>query len=195
MRIDSEAVPSVLVVCTANRCRSVMAQAMLTHKLGAAARVDSAGLRERGLPPASETVAAMAGYGLDVVPHRSRTVTAEGLRSADLVLAMARAHVRHAVVTEPSVWPRVFTVKELLRRGRQVGPRAPGEQLASWLARVHDGRERSALLGDSPEDDVADPVGGPPRAYALTAAELHRLLTELAGLGWGFAASDVPRRS
>lgn len=194
MRMDSESVSSVLVVCTANRCRSVMAGAMLTHKLGAVAQVDSAGLLEPGLPPPPETVVAMERYGLDVTRHLSRTVTAGQLRSADLVLAMTREHVRHVVVTEPSAWARTFTLKELLRRGGQTGPRKSGEPLADWLAHVHEGRERSALLGDSPADDVADPAGGPPRAYALTVSELDRLLTELADLGWGCPASDVPRR-
>ena len=192
--MDSGSVSSVLVVCSANRCRSVMAQAMLTHNLGAVAQVDSAGLLEPGLPPTPETVVAMRRYGLDVTWHRSRTVTAGQLRSADLVLAMTREHVRHVVVTEPSAWARTFTLKELLRRGGQTGPRRSGESLADWLAHVHEGRERSALLGDSPADDVADPVGGPPRAYALTVSELDRLLTELAGLGWGGPADDVPSR-
>jgi len=182
VRMDSEPIPVLLVVCTANRCRSVMAQAMLAGRLGAAAQVRSAGLLEPGLPPPPATVAAMAGYGRDVARYRSHTVTAGELRSADLVLAMAREHVRHVVVTEPSVWPRAFTLKELLRRGEQIGRREPGESLARWLARVHDGRERSALLGDSPEDDVADPAGGPPQAHVLTAAELDRLLSELVGL-------------
>jgi protein-tyrosine phosphatase len=194
MRIDSGPVPVVLVVCTANRCRSVMAQAMLARRLGVVARVRSAGLLEPGLPPPTATVAAMAARGLEVARHRSRTITAGELRAADLVLAMAREHVRHMVVTEPSVWPRTFTLKELLRRGPQAGPRMPGEPLAGWLARVHAGRERSALLGDSPEDDVADPVGGPPRAYALTAAELDRLLAELAGLCWYSSGDSVPGR-
>ena len=194
MRMDSKPVPSVLVVCTGNRCRSVMAQAMLTRKLGAAVQVDSAGLLELGLPPPPETVAAMAARGLDVARHRSRVITAGELRSADLVLAMAREHVRHAVVTEPSAWPRTFTLKELVRRGGQIGPRNPGEPLAGWLARVHAGREHSALLGDSPEDDVADPVGGPPQAHVLTAAELDRLLSQLAGLCWERLTSGVSRR-
>jgi low molecular weight protein-tyrosine phosphatase len=192
--MDGEPVPSVLIVCTANRCRSVMTQALLTLRLGAAAQVRSAGLLERGLPPPPETVAAMAGYGLDVAGYRSRTVTGGELRSADLVLAMAREHVRHAAVTEPSVWPRAFTLKELLRRGGQIGRREPGESLAGWLARVHVGREHGALLGDSPEDDVADPAGGPPQAHVLTAAELDRLLSELVSLCWERLTSDNSRR-
>jgi protein-tyrosine-phosphatase len=111
-------------------------------------------------------------------------VTAEDLERAELTLAMARENLRHAVVTAPAIWPRAFTLKELVRRGEAVGPRAPGESLAGWLARAHDGRERTALLGDSAADDVADPTGGPLGGYADTAAMLSGLLDQLVGLCW-----------
>ena len=41
------------------------------------------------------------------------------------------------------------------------------------------GRQRAALLGDSPDDDIADPIGGPPHGYAETAAILSQLLNRL----------------
>jgi hypothetical protein len=44
-----------------------------------------------------------------------------------------------------------------------------------------------SLLGDSLEDDVADPAGGPLRAYADTATLLDRLMARLAELGWAHA--------
>jgi protein-tyrosine-phosphatase len=97
---------------------------------------------------------------------------------------MAREHVRHAVVVRPDAWPRVFTILELVRRGDLVGPRLPGETLAGWLARAHEGRSGLALLGDSPQDDVADPIGGPRSAYERTAAELEQLVGRLADLCW-----------
>ena len=118
-------------------------------------------------------------------------MTAADLRGSDLVLGMSRAHVRHAVVIVPEIWPRAFTLKELLRRGLETGPRAPGERMADWLARVHEGRERVALLGDSPADDVADPIGGPPQAYANTAALLNDLTGGLASLCWGLSADRL----
>lgn len=164
-----------------------MAEALLTRRLaalGSAATVRSAGMLGDGEPPRPEAVTVMAGYGLDIAAHRSRRVIAEDLEAADVTLAMARENLRHAVVTEPTVWPRAFTLRELLRRGGAVGPRAAGEDLAGWLARVHDGRERAALLGDSPNDDVADPAGGAPAGYAETAALLSELLDQLAGLCW-----------
>lgn len=188
----------VLVLCTANRCRSVMSEALLARKIaefGMLVPVRSAGLMGGGEPAPPEVISTMAGYGLDVSHHRSHLVTATDLRGAGLVLAMAREHVRHAVVTEPSVWPHVFTLKELARRGDQVGPRRPAEPLAGWLARVHHGRVRAALLGDSADDDVADPFGGPPDAYLASAALLDNLVSRVAELGWRLPANGLsPQR-
>ena len=172
----------ILVVCTANLCRSVMAEALLARGLaasGAAGSVRSAGLLGEGDPPPPEVISAMAAYGLDVAAHRSSVLRGGALSDAQLVLGMAREHVRHAVVAEPTAWPRTFTLKELVRRGQENGPGVPGESLADWLARIHDGRDRLALLGDSPDDDVPDPIGGPPGAYAATAAQLHDLVGRL----------------
>ena len=90
----------------------------------------------------------------------------------------------------PAAWPRSFTIRELVRRGDQAGRRPPGEDLAGWLARVHAGRSRQDLLGDSAEDDIADPIGGPLSGYQRTAEELRRLAVALAHLCWTGAVAD-----
>ncbi len=100
---------------------------------------------------------------------------------------MAREHLRYAVVTEPGAWPRAFTLRELVRRGEQIGPRRPAEPFSGWLSRAHEGRERAALLGDSAEDDVPDPAGQPLRAYADVGRLLDRSVARLAELGWAHA--------
>lgn len=167
-----------------------MAQALLERELtalGEPASVRSAGSLGSAAPPPPEVVATMAAYGLDVSGHRSHLVTGDDLTRADLVLAMTREHLRDAVVAVPAAWPRAFTLRELVRRGADIGPRRPGETLAGWLARAHEGRSRMALLGDSPADDIADPMGGAPGEYAQTAAELQVLSRRLADLGWGAA--------
>jgi len=162
-----------------------MAEALLANRLaelGLTARVSSGGMLGEGAPPHPEAATVMAGLGLDIATHRSRRVTAEDLEAADLTLAMARENLRYAVVTAPAVWPRAFTLKELVRRGTAAGRLEPGESLAAWLARVHQGRERAALLGDSAADDVADPAGGSSAGYAETAAILSGLLDQLVAL-------------
>jgi protein-tyrosine phosphatase len=187
----------IVVLCTANVCRSPMAAALLARRLAeleVAVRVWSAGMLRGGDPPLPQVISVMSGYGIDIAAHRSRLAAAADLARADLVLAMARDHLRYAVVTEPMVWPRAFTLRELIRRGERTGPRPPGEPLSGWLSRVHEGRQRAALLGDSTEDDVPDPAGQPLRVYADVAALLDRSVARLAELGWPSRAGPGPDR-
>jgi protein-tyrosine phosphatase len=184
----------IAVLCTANVCRSPMAAGLLAQRLsefGVTARVWSAGMLSDGDPPLPEVVSVMAGYGIDIAAHRSRVAGAADLAHADLVLAMAREHLRYAVVTEPGAWPRAFTLRELIRRGERIGPRPPDEPLSSWLSRAHEGRERAALLGASAEDDVPDPAGKPLQAYADVARMLDQSVARLAELGWAHAGSHA----
>jgi protein-tyrosine phosphatase len=180
----------IMVLCTANVCRSPMAAALLARRLavmGVNLPVRSAGMIRCGDPPHPEVISVMASYGIEISSHSSRVALATDLARASLVLAMARDNLRYAVITEPGAWPRAFTLKELIRRGEQIGPRPPGEPFAEWLSRAHVGRERSSLLGESAEDDVADPAGGPRRAYTATASLLDQLVIRLAELGWAQA--------
>ena len=179
----------ILLLCTANICRSAMTEPLLAARLaafGVAVPVRSAGTTGAVGAPPPGAVTAMAARGHDISGHRSRTVQAADLAGADLILGMTREHVRQAVVLAPAAWPRTFTLKELVRRGRPIGPRLPGEPLAGWLARAGHGRDRRELLGGSGDDDVADPFGGPAQQYEFTADLLDQLTGELADLCWGF---------
>lgn len=181
----------VLVLCTANICRSAMTEPLLSARLaalGAPVPVHSAGISGISAPPPPEAVAALAARGHDISGHRGRTVQPGDLAAAELILGMTREHVRHVVVLAPAAWPRTFTLRELVRRGQQAGPRMPGEPLARWLDRAGHGRDHRDLLGSSAEDDIADPYGGPAQQYELTAALLDQLTRELADLGWGLTA-------
>jgi protein-tyrosine phosphatase len=179
----------VLILCTANQCRSPMAEALLRHRLqvhGVPAGVSSAGLLPPGSPATAEAVAVMAARGLPLQEHRSRKVDRALLAEADLVLAMTREHVREVAVLDPPALARTFTLKELVRAGWDVGPRRPGETLAAWLDRVGAGRRREALLGvgHDPDYDVEDPVGRPRGEYEQTAQELEHLLERVVALVW-----------
>jgi protein-tyrosine phosphatase len=162
-----------------------MAAALLSRRLddaGVKAVVSSAGLLFDGKPATDHGQAVMAARGLDTSGHRSRKLRRDIVTGADIVIGMARSHVREAVALEPDVWKRAFTLKEIVRRGEERGGRAPGEPLEDWLARLHAGRRLPDLLGDSAADDLADPIGGPRKHYERTAEELDDLTARLAHL-------------
>jgi protein-tyrosine phosphatase len=166
-----------------------MAEALLRRRLhdaGVDARVSSAGLYPSGNPATEEAISVMAGRGLDIEAHRSRQVQPEMVRAADLVLGMAREHVREVAVLDGGALARTFTLKELVSSGRDVGPRRSGESVEAWLARAGVGRRRQSLLGAGHDDafDVADPVGCPKADYVITADELEDLIDQLVGLVW-----------
>ncbi len=155
--------------------------------------VASAGLLPGGMSPPPGLLAAMAPYGLDLGGHLSRQLTAEMVVPADLVLGMGRRHVQEAVLLDPSAWTRAFTLKELVRRGRAVGPRPDGVGLRAWAALVHEGRSRSDLVGRDGADEVADPFGGPAEGYQRTAQELADLVRRLVDLVRVGAPEGPPR--
>ena len=162
-----------------------MAAALLEARLreiGVDPAVTSAGTHEGGQSAWPDATAVLRSRGIDISGHVSREITVEDIADADLVVAMAREHVRDVVALVPDAFPRTFTLKELVRRGESA-PRSD-EPLHRWLRRLSAGREPSMLLGRSDDDDIADPIGGPTRKFRATAAELDDLAMRLARVGW-----------
>jgi protein-tyrosine phosphatase len=177
----------IVVLCTANQCRSPMAEVLLQARLAALGldvSVSSAGELPGGVHASPGSVRAMQSRSLHLGDHRSQQVSAELLARADLVIGMGRRHLRHAVALRPEVFPRTFTLKELARRAEAVGPRRVGQSLTEWLAGVHAGRTTASLLGDDPRDDVADPIGGPQHLYESTADEISALVDQVVDLAF-----------
>ncbi len=180
-------VPTLLFVCTGNLCRSPMAAALARNVLaGRAEAVDvvSAGLLRGGEPATDEVVHLMKRRGLDLSAHRSRRVDDALVPPPDLILGMARLHARAVVDGFPQLFPRTFTLKDLVVRGRSQGPRRPGEALDTYLARVGADRGFETLAGTNSADDIADPIGGDLPAHERCAAELEVAVTALADLVW-----------
>ncbi len=89
---------SVLMVCTGNICRSPMAEGLLNHHLPIHLKplvnVRSAGTHGlHGNMAEPLAVRAAADYGSDIIHHRARTLDAQMIRSADLVLGMEKYHI------------------------------------------------------------------------------------------------------
>lgn len=89
----------ILCICTANICRSPMAERLLAHALAAeeeplrSLRVVSAGVAAcYGDPPSANSVAALRKVGVDLNDHRSQPVTRELLDSSLAVFCMTESH-------------------------------------------------------------------------------------------------------
>src|SRR6202011_501145 len=97
------------------------------------------------------------------------------------VIAMTRQHLVDLNVMAPSAWGKIFTFAELIRRAESSGSRRD-ETLAEWVGRLHAGRIRSEVLGLPVAEDIADPMGGRPKAFQRTRDELSALTDRLAAL-------------
>jgi protein-tyrosine-phosphatase len=165
-----------------------MLEALLARRLareGVNAAVLSSGVfAHEGLSPLGEVVEVMREFGIDLSGHASRPVTAQLVKQADLVIGLAREHVRETIVLEPDSYGHSFTLKELVRRGHSAGPRPAGVDLGGWLDSLSADRELDELLGASLDDDVDDPVGLPVSAVRQTAVELADLTAEAVTLLW-----------
>jgi protein-tyrosine phosphatase len=171
-----------------------MAEGLLRTRLaqrGVAANVSSAGLSFDGHPATPESVAAVSRLGVDIESHRSRILDAQMVEGADLVIAMERFHAREVMVLDPEAVRRTFTLKELVRRAIAIGPRDAGEPLQSWLERAGAGRRTADLLGQSQDDDVADPYRRSEAVYERCAEEIDQLVTTMARLVWPAAAEGA----
>lgn len=169
--------PSVLVVCTGNICRSPLGEAALRARIGDRITVSSAGTDAiEGRPATAGSVTAGAERGLDLGDHRAHRLSVGDVLDADLVLCMERAHRDAIHRAVPEAIGRVFTFKEfvaLLAVGGSVETITDAISVAA----------RRRIGGDVPgELDVADPFGDDLEAYRRIAAEIDGLTARLAGL-------------
>ena len=107
----------LLMVCTANECRSPLAQRIAQRILGdAGVHVAGAGVRAQEDRPMCVVSAAELGDDdgerAFAEAHRSRRLTEQDVRSADLVLVMERDHRSAVARLAPGTQSRVFTLRE-----------------------------------------------------------------------------------
>jgi protein-tyrosine phosphatase len=176
----------VLVVCTANVCRSPVAERALQREwaaCGIPAKVTSAGIRGGRLEVHPYTVEAAGFAKLDLTDHRSRRLDPDLLTTAgaDLVLGMTREHLRGAIELDPGCWPRAFTLRELARRIAELtDPDETDTDWDAWLAACHTGRDLQTLLIPDLVDDLPDPYGQPAGAHILMVQEITLLARTIA---------------
>jgi protein-tyrosine-phosphatase len=175
----------VLVVCTANVCRSPMAEAMLRHHLhkrGVDAAVASAGTQahrhQLGVDPLS--VATMQAWDIDISGHQPQPVTDALLDQHHLVVTMTREQLRELAVIDDGALQRSFTLVEAVRLLPPRPLAAPA--FDAWLAHLRSGRTIGSvgLDDDGARDDIGDPYRLPLAAHQACGDDLYQLTGRLA---------------
>lgn len=182
----------VCFVCTGNQCRSPVADIVFRSLTeGLPVEVSSAGTletRDRSVPRDLLEVARLA--GVDLSEHRSRSVRTSSLGDLDLVVGMATEHVAAAVVDAGAPLERSFTLIELVRLLEQAPiPDDPDPDKRATRAVEEAHRRRQASDTFVPDEDVADPIGGPRSGYEEMTSIVRDLCERLARALFGHALS------
>lgn len=166
----------ILTVCTANICRSVMAEHFLRREIEArglgAVVVGSCGMLFDDEPASDTVLAVLSERDIDASGHRSRQYRADMVSDADLIVTMERKHARELAVSVVGASPRIHTL------GGLVAWLGAADDLtgsaAERVARGAAARDSSALLG-SGADEVGDPHGRSKRVHRKAADRIEAL--------------------
>lgn len=118
--IESDPMKSVLFVCTANMCRSPMAEALFEEIVRSAGEsgnwmIDSAGVSAfDGEQATNNTRVVAAERGLDLEAHRSKLATRPAVEPFELVLVMEERHRQMMRKAYPDLADRVYLLKEMV---------------------------------------------------------------------------------
>jgi protein-tyrosine phosphatase len=165
----------VLIVCTGNVARSVIAAALLAERRKDL-WVESAGTHAlEGLAVSPRTASALKGLGARLPVHRSRQLRSEDVEGADLVVVMERDHVAYIRRNFPGASFKTATLPWLASH-------LPA--YSAWPLPLSQ-RIRQLKLDQVPleaEGEVGDPAGMDMEGYESCAKELAGLIERLGEL-------------
>lgn len=186
---------AVLTVCTGNVCRSPMAERLFTARFAGLAANGWPGWKPgKGLTITSAGVTALVGdpmppdaaeltalNGGDPAGHVSRQLQTTDLESADLVLAMSRAHRREIVTLLPVASRFTFTLREFARLIDDYAAQEPAHfRIGAGAVAVLPGVVNAVAMRrgfvpapENPEDDdVVDPYRRSRETYERSAKQV-----------------------
>lgn len=176
----------VLFVCTANLCRSPIAEHLLRSKLEHRKTpwtVRSAGVAARnGLSLPAQTLRVLDESGIAVTGWKTTRLTADLVRGADLVLTADADHRRAVVSLAPAAVAHTFTILEFARllslSEVQVAADEPRVLAKSLVEAAAVGRGRPQSR-DAHSTDISDPIGRPADELRHTADRIDAALDEI----------------
>lgn len=141
--------PHILIVCTANICRSPVAEVWLRKRLAEQKEtedwtVSSAGTWAMDANPAAlYSVELMAEKGLDLSQHESQIVNRALMAQADLILCMEMGHVEALQIEFPNHSHKVFLISQMTGKRFNVtdpygGPKQEYQQMVLTLTKLID---------------------------------------------------------
>lgn len=152
--------PHILVVCTANICRSPVVTALLKQQLQQSGRagwvVESAGtwaVTARGA--AHHSIQLMAEQGLDISHHVARMVDADMMAQADLVLCMELGHVEALQIEFPQYHGHIYLLSEMVGKQYSIPDPYGGvmndyqEMVTEVTSLLHGGFDRIVALAEA----------------------------------------------
>jgi protein-tyrosine-phosphatase len=155
---------SILILCTGNATRSVIAGEVLRIHLPHVEIATAGTMSIDGLPMSWRTKAGFEAVGVTPPSHRSRQVLPEDLDQATLIIGLAPEHVAWVRREHPAALKRL--VRDLADDARPLATRVAELGLAEVELR--------------PWEEVVDPGGGDVEAFIACAQEVVPLVDELA---------------
>jgi len=165
--------PRVTMICTGNAARSVMAAALLRHRLGVDGPVEvaSAGtLVLPGQPMSSRTRLALERHGLRDPDHRSRQLDAAEVRRSSLLLTMEPSHHQWMRRRLPEALPLAGSLRRMARDLSSVSG-SLSERVAQLNLGGHD---------MEPWEEIVDPGAGQQDAFDRCIDDLADVIERLA---------------
>ncbi len=202
--------PLIMIVGAADTGRAPLTAALLRRMLlqrTIDVRVESAGVLGHDDDPASPDALAVAEHlSLDLSAHRARSLSADLVDAASLLLAVDRGTARVARLRFPQAEARIHTLGELAGRDRDI-PDPFKMQIGPWLIYAQEierllQQALPRIIAFLPEGATAPPDSEPPapspvvaeerRAAAERTAQLLDLMTRIPGIvEWSAAREQI----